>query len=271
LISFQAVIPDGYQLIDREADIFYQDILIAKYVPRPFFLPSSPSDLNKLSSQLVKVHTEKIGNPHSRGKAAGGQKKKIKTQSYSVGYLFSSYENLVQRVSWNIKHQQFCQTHLQPLIEKMWEAHKFYMPKAAEAQLQFLQLNRPQVQLYGTGFTAVDMNFSFATRVHKDVKDLQEGYSLLYLLHHKTVVGGYFLLPEFKIAIKIRQGGILWMQAWRWFHCNSSIFSENSTSFRLAQRMSLRGSNHCDTQYTHCPIKRCLSSGVHVVHTRESQ
>eukprot|EP01113_Clastostelium_recurvatum_P000519 TRINITY_DN10238_c0_g1_i2.p1 TRINITY_DN10238_c0_g1~~TRINITY_DN10238_c0_g1_i2.p1 ORF type:complete len:314 (+),score=15.31 TRINITY_DN10238_c0_g1_i2:1-942(+) len=161
---------------------------------------------DQLFDDFFHVHSGKLGDAHCRGTAAGvrlggsyvrGRRvTRIKVQSYSLGFLKRYRPSNVSRVAWNRREKHYCSSTLDPHVARLRKVHVQRNPKLAAGQLCFTS-RRPQVRLAGSAYTAVDINISFRTFVHKDKFDWVGGYSMLVALYRGFHCGGYFLLPEF--------------------------------------------------------------------------
>ena len=67
-----------------------------------------------------------------------------------------------------------------------------------------------------TSFTTVTVNKNFRTAVHKDAGDFSEGFGNLITYREGSYGGGYFVLPEYGVAIDMQNQDILFVDVHKW-------------------------------------------------------
>lgn len=90
-----------------------------------------------------------------------------------------------------------------------------------------------------TAFTTVTVNQNFATAVHKDSGDLPQGFGNLCVYRHGHYQGGYFCLPEWRIAIDLHSDDMLFVDVHRW-HGNTPFINMQPDALRIAFVMYYR-------------------------------
>lgn len=84
-----------------------------------------------------------------------------------------------------------------------------------------------------TSFTTVTVNKNFVTAVHKDSGDFQEGFGNLIVYKEGSYDGGYFCLPEYKVAIDLQNTDILFVDVHK-YHGNTPIYNESDDYMRIS-------------------------------------
>lgn len=90
-----------------------------------------------------------------------------------------------------------------------------------------------------TSFTTVTVNRNFQTAVHKDSGDLPQGFGNLCVYREGNFGGGYFTLPEYKIAIDMRTSDVLFVDVHKW-HGNTPFVNFTEDCLRIAFVMYYR-------------------------------
>ena len=96
------------------------------------------------------------------------------------------------------------------------EKHKLQLDRA---------LMRPEFQIGETAFSTFTINRNFQTAVHKDAGDF--GFGNLTVLERGKYRGGYFVFPQYGIAIDLRQGDHLCADVHQ-FHGNTKLIESQS-------------------------------------------
>lgn len=73
-----------------------------------------------------------------------------------------------------------------------------------------------------TAFTTVTVNKTFRTAVHKDTGDFRDGFGNLIVYNDGSYEGGYFVLPQYKLAIDVQTTDALFVDVHQW-HGNTEM------------------------------------------------
>jgi len=84
-----------------------------------------------------------------------------------------------------------------------------------------------------TAFTTVTVNKNFRTAVHKDAGDFPEGFGNLIVYREGDWSGGYFCLPQYKVAIELQNTDILFVDVHQW-HGNTEFINTNDDWLRIS-------------------------------------
>jgi len=96
------------------------------------------------------------------------------------------------------------------------EKHKLQLDRALE---------KPDYQISDTAFSTFTINRNFQTGVHQDAGDF--GFGNLTVLERGNYQGGYFVLPQYAIAIDLRQGDHLCVDVHQ-YHGNTKMYESMS-------------------------------------------
>lgn len=103
------------------------------------------------------------------------------------------------------------------------EKHKLQLDRA---------LMRPDFQIGETAFSTFTINRNFQTAIHKDAGDY--GFGNLTVLERGRYRGGYFVLPQYGIAIDLRQGDHLCVDVHEYHGNTKLIESESDYEYNLS-------------------------------------
>lgn len=114
-----------------------------------------------------------------------------------------------------------------PFIKKIDELYKELCFEYWEKQMNIAKGTNQNYVITGTSFTTVTVNRNFQTAVHKDSGDFPRGFGNLCVYREGDQwSGSYFCLPEFRIAIDMRNTDILFVDVHRW-HGNTPFINFN--------------------------------------------
>lgn len=114
------------------------------------------------------------------------------------------------------------------LINNKWKIQKEYAKATNNNYL-----------IADTTFTTVTINKDFQTAVHKDAGDLKKGFGNLSCYKTKGISGGYFVLPQWRIAFDLNNCDLLLVDVHQW-HGNTPIIKETEQDERISFVMYLR-------------------------------
>lgn len=118
------------------------------------------------------------------------------------------------------------------LIKYISKKYKKYVPKNYRHQENFIKKINQNMRIKGTVFTTLTVNKDFRTKTHRDSGDLESGLGNLIVFNEsgrKTYKRGEFLLPEYKVAINIEEGDILFINVHK-IHGNNPIIGKGRIS-----------------------------------------
>lgn len=114
-----------------------------------------------------------------------------------------------------------------PFLRKLDSEFKTLLPKRYEFQRNMANRLDPNFTIDRTVFTTLTVNHNFRTAAHRDAGDLSEGFSNLSALG-KGWGGAELILPEYRAAIKIQPGDLLFIANHTAIHANAPLTGENN-------------------------------------------
>jgi len=107
------------------------------------------------------------------------------------------------------------------------------VPDRHRTHVQWCQRTRPDWVIRGTPYTTITVNNTYATGVHTDKGDLDEGFSCLAVLRRGTYTGGCLTFPEYRVAVDLQDGDMLLMDAHEW-HGNTELIKGDAEAERVS-------------------------------------
>jgi len=122
-----------------------------------------------------------------------------------------------------------------PFLRSLDEAFKELLPKRYAAQRAFVDKLDPHFVIDTTTFTTLTVNSRFQTAAHLDAGDYGPGFSNLTVLSNDgNYTGGYLVLPEYRVAINIRPGDLLFVANHTAIHGNTPFVFGSPESDRVS-------------------------------------
>lgn len=135
---------------------------------------------------------------------------------------------------------------LYPYFRAIARYAEAYTPEHVARQMTHVRRTPPQYIITGTPFTTVTINNTFATGVHTDKGDLDDGISCLTFATRGRYDGGELVFPQYGIAIPARHGDLCLMDAHQW-HGNVDLANQSDDAVRVSTVLYFR------TKVEHCP------------------
>ena len=126
-----------------------------------------------------------------------------------------------------------------PIIKIVDDLYKTLMPDKYKLQREKAEKTNPDFVITDTAFTTVTVNSNWQTAVHTDSGDFLDWFGNLTVIRAWIYTGGYFCLPEWRIAVDMQTGDILLADVHSW-HGNTPIKGINGTFQRLSLVMYYR-------------------------------
>ena len=129
------------------------------------------------------------------------------------------------------------------LAARAWDLLASHPQAAAAAARQRAYLlggcgGRAKCALGSTGWNAYSFNLDYATAAHYDSKNVGGSYSALVIFETgQPFAGSYYMLPQFRVALDVRQGVVLFHRsgdAEVGMHANSGLHCPEPSSHRIA-------------------------------------
>jgi hypothetical protein len=187
-----------------------------------------------------------IENTEGRGIASGSSHKRIRkdgsesnitvgnfVESGNVGFMDpSAMIRYCRRTAFARDHfEQFKEG--VPFVKHISELYETYCPKHYAKQKEIADATDINFKIDGTVFTTVTVNRNFRTAAHQDAGDYREGFGNLIVYREGTYEGGYFVLPEWGVAIDMQNEDVLFADVHR-VHGNTELTNTSEDYLRIA-------------------------------------
>lgn len=194
----------------------------------------------------VNSFKDSIEVTESRGYASGSSHKRIrkdgsvsnitvgnKVESGSVGYMDSSAMVKYCRKTAFAKNyfDKFKQGI--PFVQYVDKKYKELCPAHYAKQKAIADGTNRNYIIDDTSFTTVTVNKNFRTAVHQDAGDYPDGFGNLIAYREGDWTGGYFCLPQYKVAIDLQNTDMLFVDVHQW-HGNTDFINTNEDFLRIS-------------------------------------
>ncbi len=181
-----------------------------------------------------------IGQSHNRGNSAGGyffEDKKDGTKSKArmsasvesgiVGALEGGGLNPFCRLTAFTAgyFEQFKQGI--PFVEAIDNLYAELAPDHYKIQKEYAKATNRNYIIGNTAFSTVTVNKNFRTAVHQDNGDLPQGFGNLIAYREGDWTGGYFCLPQYRVAFDLRNTDVLFVDVHK-HHANTPFYSNGA-------------------------------------------
>lgn len=104
-----------------------------------------------------------------------------------------------------------------PFVHRVNELYEELCPEHYRRQLNIARGTNRNYVIDDTAFTTVTVNRNFQTAVHKDSGDFPRGFgNLIVYREGDEWTGSYFCLPQYRVAIDLRNTDILFVDVHKW-------------------------------------------------------
>jgi hypothetical protein len=202
----------------------------------PLDILKSGYDSFKDSIQLTDGRGKASGSSHKRIRNDGSVSKITvgnKVYSGNVGYMDAG------AMVHYCRKTAFARDHFDkftdgiPFVEFIDKKYQEYCPTHYEKQLAIAKGTNKNYRIADTSFTTVTVNRNFQTAVHKDAGDFPDGFGNLIIYREGQYEGAYFCLPEYRVAIDMQNGDLLFADVHRW-HGNTPFVNCSEDFMRVA-------------------------------------
>lgn len=179
----------------------------------------------KGSIQLTEGRGITSGSSHKRIRKDGSESNITvgnKVLSGNVGYMDSGAMVKYCRMS------AFGRDHFEkfeagfPFVKKVDDFYSELCPKHYAKQRSLADSTNRNYVIPETSFTTVTVNESFRTATHQDAGDFKDGFGNLIVYNDQSYDGGYFVLPQYGIAVDLQNTDILFVDVHKW-HGNTEM------------------------------------------------
>jgi hypothetical protein len=109
-----------------------------------------------------------------------------------------------------------------PILKRMDELFREHVGDRYEAQRAYADRTHPEWLIPGTVYTTITVNNTYATGVHTDKGDLDEGFSCLAVARKGLLDGGVLTFPRYGVGVNLQMGDLLLMDAHE-YHGNTPL------------------------------------------------
>jgi hypothetical protein len=123
-----------------------------------------------------------------------------------------------------------------PFLRRVNAIYKKELPEGWQGQRAAADRIDPRFLNAGTVFTTLSVNHNWRTASHRDDGNLDVGFSCLAALtgpDGKGWKGGEFILPEYRLALKLEPGDLLLAPSHDVLHANAPLLGDSSRNDRL--------------------------------------
>tara|TARA_R110001592_G_scaffold7686_5_gene42617 strand:+ start:724 stop:2331 length:1608 start_codon:yes stop_codon:yes gene_type:complete len=180
----------------KKRDIYFQDKWAAKYMVKD-------KQNGGMKKSAMKVNNEVASNP--------------------IGY-YGATKSMGLNMPCRLSH--YTKTHMDdfrgamPFFQEVSQQYKKLLPNKFYDQWNRARLNNFHIK--ETPFSTVTINRNFRTAIHQDAGDYG-GYASLSVIEEGKYHGGYFVLPQYRIAVDLRHGDYLVCDVHQ-YHANTELF-----------------------------------------------
>jgi hypothetical protein len=114
-----------------------------------------------------------------------------------------------------------------PFLNKLNDQFRELLPERWNNQRREADKLDPRFLIDKTVFTTLTVNHNWRTACHRDAGDLHEGFSNICALG-KGWEGGEFILPEYRIAVKLAPGDMLLVNNHGGIHGNDALIGDDN-------------------------------------------
>lgn len=211
---------------------------------------------NALAYDVVKLgyksFEDSIEKTEGRGAASGSSHKRIRkdgsianttvgnfVESGNVGFMDSSAMVRYCRKTAFARNYFDKFTAGIPFVEEVDRLYEELAPEHYAIQKKYALATNKNYRIGDTVFTTVTVNRNFMTAVHKDSGDLPQGFGNLCVYREGHYDGGFFCLPEYRVAIDMQTTDMLFVDVHHW-HGNTPIKNASDDWLRIAFVMYMR-------------------------------
>lgn len=194
----------------------------------------------------VNSFKDSIEVTESRGYASGSSHKRIrkdgsisnitvgnKVESGSVGFMDSGAMVKYCRKTAFAKNYFVKYKSGIPFVKFVDDKYKELCPDHYAKQKAIAQGTNKNYIIGDTSFTTVTVNKNFRTAVHKDAGDYPDGFGNLIAYREGNWTGGYFCLPQYKVALDLQNTDILFVDVHKW-HGNTDFINTEEDWLRIS-------------------------------------
>ena len=115
-----------------------------------------------------------------------------------------------------------------PFVRRLNELYKATCPTQWHAQSAAVEQHvEPRFRIADSVFTTLTVNHNYRTSAHRDEGNLEVGFSCLVALGSGWR-GGEFIMPEYRVAVKLEPGDLLMLPSHEVIHANAPLVEDEA-------------------------------------------
>jgi hypothetical protein len=182
-------------------------------------------DCFKKSIQLTEGRGITSGSSHKRIRKDGSVSNITvgnKVWSGNVGYMDSgAMVKYCRLTAFGRDHFKEFQAGI-PFVKQVDDFYKELCPEHYSKQKALADSTNRNYVIGDTSFTTITVNKTFRTAVHQDAGDFRDGFGNLIVYNDGSYDGGYFVMPQYGIAIDVQSTDVLFADVHQW-HGNTEM------------------------------------------------
>ena len=173
-----------------------------------------------------KILTEPVSNP---------------VKSYKAGYTYWRFQGGCAMPTGFTKEFPDKWRASLPFFNAIGERFEANMPDRAAIHRKAME-GWEEYLIGDTALSTVAINVNYESAYHVDRGDLNEGFSTLTVCEFGTYEGGLYMVPEYGLAIDVREGDLVLSQSHKYWHGNTKIVPKTEGARRMSFITYLKGS-----------------------------
>jgi hypothetical protein len=153
-----------------------------------------------------------------------------------IGFLDPTGREPYFRVSAFTRDEPFLWDMVQPLLWALDELLKAHLPDHHARQKAFWRMTNPDFRIPRTSFSTVTVSHNHRFPCHRHLGNLACGMGAMVVWRKGSYRGGYFMLPQWKLAVNMQCGDVLLFDGTDW-HANSPFYGEDYQRLSLVAYM----------------------------------
>lgn len=246
LVDYSARVyrPDGKILFTLIKGAIQNDLILPAWA---YLKPYNPKSENRGTSSGMK-HQFRIKQDGTRSNTA-----RIDPRDAVVSGVIGFYDRYpripyCRKCAWNLENPEKFKVCL-PMFHAVDAYHEEFCPTEYEAQQAWADKTHRDFLIPETIYSTVTINKNYRTAYHLDGKNQAGGFSGMLLIRDGKINGGYTVFPEYRAAVKMDTGDLVFFNGASEWHGNTPI----SLLTKNAQRCTL-------VFYLRSGMTKCLSA-----------
>ena len=127
-----------------------------------------------------------------------------------------------RKCAWNLDNPDDFNACL-PLFQRVNEIHFEVAPVEWASQNEYAKKTHKDFLIPGTIYTTVTVNKNYRPAYHYDGKNMAGGFSGMLLIRDGIINGGYTVFPEYRAAVSMNTGDLIFFSGQSELHGNTPI------------------------------------------------